>query len=352
MFFGSTPKKVVGVDIGNSSVKLVAMSRIRGGYHLDAIGIAPISKDAVVDGEIFNIGAVSSVLRDVVSASKVNGYAAYTGVFGSGVVIKRIKVPIMSKEELEHHIKWEAEQYIPFNIDEVNLDYDVINPNYHKTGKTDLVIAAAKKDLVSSYSAVIYDSGLVAEGVDIGTLALYDMYRENYGANAGEANVILDIGSSKSVLSVVERDRSVFVREIEIAGNYFTQKIQEQLGITFEEGETLKLSGDDGTLPPEVEKILLAEAKNLGVEVRKSLDLYLATASELPIGEISVVGGSGKLLGITKVIESMTGLPTEAINPLKNISFNERIFPVSYLAHIAPFFGVAVGLAIRGLRYQ
>ncbi|MEI6080138.1 MAG: type IV pilus assembly protein PilM [bacterium] len=349
--FLNTPKKVVGVDIGSSAVKVVGLTRARKGYHLESIGIAPLPKDAVVDGEIFNIGAVSNVLRDLVNASKIKGANAYTGVFGAGVVVKRIKVPIMSKEELEHHIRWEAEQYIPFNIDDVNLDFDVITPNYKKSGKMDLVIAAAKKDLVSSYSAVLYDSGLIAEGVDIGTLALYDMYRENYGASKEEANIILDIGASRTVMSVVEKDRSVFVREVDIAGEYFTQRIQENLGITFEEGESLKVSGEDGSLPPEVERVLLSEVKKLGIEIRKSIDLYLATASELPIAEISVVGGGVKLIGITKIIESMTGLPTDIINPLKNIAFNEKIFPVSYLSQIAPFFGVSVGLAIRGLRY-
>ncbi len=351
MFFAGAQKKVVGVDIGASSVKLISLSRIKGGYHLESLGIAPLPKDCIVDGEIYNIGGVSNVLRELVNASKVKGANAFTGVFGSGVVVKRIKVPIMSKEELEHHIKWEAEQYVPFNIDEVNLDYDVITPNYRKSGKMDLVIAAAKKDLVSSYSAVLYDSGLIAEGVDIGSFALYDMYKENYGSTKEEASVLLDIGSSRSLLSVIEKDRCVFVREIEFAGEYFTQKIQEQLGITFEEGETLKVSSEDGTLPPEVEKILLTEVKKLAIEVRKSLDLYLATASELPMGDISVVGGGVKLVGITKVIESVTGIPVESVNPMKNIAFNERIFPVSYLSHIAPFFGVSVGLAIRGLRY-
>jgi len=347
----SSGKRIVGVDIGSSSVKLVGLSRIHDGYHLDNIGITPLPKDSIVDGEIFNIGAISSTLRELVNASKVKGAYAYTGVFGAGVVIKRIKVPIMSKDELAHHIRWEAEQYIPFNIDEINIDYDVITPNYKKTGKMDVVIAAAKKDLVSAYSAVLYDSGLVAEGVDIGTLALYDMYRENYAPNKEEASVILDIGASRSVLSVIEKDRAVFVREVDIAGEYFTQKIQEQLGITYEEGETLKVSGEEGSLPPEVEKILLIEVKKLGIEIRKGIDIYLATASELPIGEISVVGGGVKLVGITKVIESVTGIPTEVVNPLKNIAFNEKVFPVSYLAHIAPFFGVSVGLAIRGLRY-
>jgi type IV pilus assembly protein PilM len=344
-------KKVVGVDIGSSSVKVVGLSRYRKGYHLESIGIAPLPKDAVIDGEIFNIGAVSNVLRDIVNASKIKGASAFTGVFGTGVIVKRIKVPIMAKDELEHHIRWEAEQYVPFDIDEVNLDYDVITPNYKKTGKMDVVIAAAKKDLVSSYSAAIYDSGLVAEGVDIGTLALYEMYKENYGVSKEEASIILDVGSSRTVLSVVERDKSVFVREIELAGDYFTQKIQEVLGITFEEGESLKVSGEDGSLPPEVEKILLTELKKLGVEIRKTIDLYLATASEMPIGEISVVGGGSKLLGMTKIIESVTGIPVDVINPLKNIAFNEKIFPVTYLAQIASFFGVSVGLAVRGARY-
>ncbi|MEI6092895.1 MAG: type IV pilus assembly protein PilM [bacterium] len=350
MFLNSS-KKVVGVDIGSSAVKVVGLTRARKGYHLESIGIAPLPKDAVVDGEIFNIGAVSNVLRDLVNASKIKGAAAYTGVFGTGVIIKRIKVPIMSKEELEHHIRWEAEQYVPFNIDDVNLDYDVITPNYKKSGKMDLVIAAAKKDLVSSYSAVLYDSGLIAEGVDIGTLALYDMYKESYGTSKEEANIILDIGASRTVMSVVENDRSVFVREIDMAGEYFTQKIQETLGVTFEEGESLKVSGEDGSLPPEVERILLTEVKKLAIEIRKSIDLYLATASELPIGEISVVGGGVKLIGVTKIIESITGIPTDVINPLKCISFNDKVFPVSYLSQIASFFGVGVGLAIRGLRY-
>ncbi|MFH1223493.1 MAG: type IV pilus assembly protein PilM [Pseudomonadota bacterium] len=348
----SSGKRIVGVDIGSSSVKLVGLSRLRGGYHLDNIGIAPLPKDSVVDGEIFNLGATSGVLRELVNASKVKGATAYTGVFGSGVVVKRIKVPIMSKEELEHHIRWEAEQYIPFGMEEVNLDYDVITPNYKKSGKMDIVIAAAKKDLVSAYSAVLHDSGLVTEGIDIGTLALYDMYKENYAPNKDEASIILDIGASRTILCVIERDRAVFVREVEIAGEYLTQKIQEQLGITFEEGETLKVSGEEGMLPPEVEKILLTEVKKLGIDIRKGLDLYLATASELPTGEISVVGGGAKLIGVTNVIESITGLPTESVNPLKNIAFNEKVFPVSYLMHIAPFFGVSVGLAIRGLRYQ
>lgn len=349
--FLNEAKKVVGVDIGSSSVKVVGLSRYRKGYHLESIGIAPLPKDAVIDGEIFNIGAVSNVLRDIVNASKIKGASAFTGVFGTGVIVKRIKVPIMAKDELEHHIRWEAEQYVPFDIDEVNLDYDVITPNYKKTGKMDVVIAAAKKDLVSSYSAAIYDSGLVAEGVDIGTLALYEMYKENYGVSKEEASIILDVGSSRTVLSVVERDKSVFVREIELAGDYFTQKIQEVLGITFEEGESLKVSGEDGSLPPEVEKILLTELKKLGVEIRKTIDLYLATASEMPIGEISVVGGGSKLLGMTKIIESVTGIPVDVINPLKNIAFNEKIFPVTYLAQIASFFGVSVGLAVRGARY-
>jgi type IV pilus assembly protein PilM len=172
-------KKVVGVDIGASSIKLVELSRGRNSYNLESLGIAPLPKDSVVDGEIFNIGAVSRVLKELVQSSRSKGAKAYTGIFGSGVVIKRIKVPVMTKNELEHHIRWEAEQYIPYSIEDINIDYDIVSSNYRKTGQMDVVIAAARKELVSSYSAVLFEAGLVAEGVDIGALALSDMYKEN-----------------------------------------------------------------------------------------------------------------------------------------------------------------------------
>jgi type IV pilus assembly protein PilM len=349
MFF--SPKKVVGVDIGSSSIKLVQLSRTRKGYHLEGLGIAPSPKDSVLDGDIFNVGAISNVLRELVSASNVRGCDAYAGLFGPGAVIKRIKIPTMSPSELKNNIRWEAEQYIPFNIDDVNLDYDVITPNYKRGGTMDLVIAAAKKDLVSSYSASLYDAGLSVGGIDIGALALYDMYKENFPEETEEACIIIDVGSTRTVVNIIEKGRSVFVKDVNIGGDHFTKKIQEGLGVTFEEGEALKVGAEETGLPPEVEKIILAETKKLGIEIRKVLDLYLATASEMPLGDIGIVGGSTKLVGMANVLEASTGLPVEVINPLKKIIFNEKIFPVSYIAQIAPFFGVTVGLAIRGLRY-
>lgn len=350
MIFGST-NTVVGVDIGTSSVKLVGLSKTRKGYTLESLGIAPLPRDCVIDGEIYNIGAVSKVLRDLVKSSKSRGAKAFTGVFGSDVIIKRIKVPLMPKKELENHIRWEAEQYIPFNIDEVNLDYDVISPNYNKTGKMDLIIAAAKKDQVSAYSAVLCDSGLIPEGVDIGSIALYDMFKENYGTASEEAILIVDIGASHTRINMIENNRTVFLKEIDFAGEYFTRKIQDALNVSFEEGETLKISSEDGMLTSEVEKILIAEMKKLATEVKKNIDIYLATSSELPIGEMSIVGGCVKMLGINQVLEAITGVPVSIINPFKNIAFNEDIFPSNYLAQVSPFFGVAIGTAIRGLRY-
>jgi type IV pilus assembly protein PilM len=351
MFLSSSDKSIVGVDIGSSSIKLVGLTRTKRGYHLDSLAISGVPRDCVIDGEIYNIGAVSNVLKDLVKASKVRGQSAFTGIAGSGVMVKRVKIPLMPKNELDAHIRWEAEQYIPFDIDNVNLDYDIISTNFNKTGKMDLIIAAARKDQVSAYSAVVYDSGLITEGVDISSIAVYDMYKENYGDVKDESVIVLDIGASKTSVNVIEKNKIVFYKEIEIGGEYFTRRIQEQLNINFEEGETLKVSSDSGSLTPEVEKILLGEMKNLAIEIKKNIDLYTALSSNMPVGEISIMGGGAKIVGVSKIIESVTGIPTVTINPFKNIAFDEDLFPINYLEQVAPFFGVAIGIAIRGLRY-
>lgn len=349
MLFSS--KKILGVDIGSSSVKLVELSRNRKNYELESLAISPLPKGAVVDGQIFDISSVSSVLREIVKTTKTRGAYAFTGLFGEGVVIKRIKLPMMPKKELEHHIRWEAEQYIPFSIDEVNLDYDVINTNYKKSGKMDLIIAAAKKDLVSSYSAVLYDSGLIAKGVDIGSFALFDMYKENYEFDLSDTIAIVDIGASRTLISVVEKGKIIFIKDLENSCNHISEILQNQLAVSFEEAESLKVANDETGIPPEVENILMKELKTLGIEIRKNLDLCLATVSDFPIDEIILSGGGARTLGISYILEKTTNMPISISNPFKKIGFNVRIFPESYIRGVASYFNVAVGLGIRGLRY-
>lgn len=349
MIFSS--KKIVGVDIGSSAIKLIELNKNRKFYNLESIAISAVPKGCIVDGQIIDIGTVASVLREIVKTTRTRGALAFTGLFGDGVVIKRIKIPMMPKSELEHHIRWETEQYVPFSIDEVNIDYDVLSANYKKSGKMDVIIAAAKKELVSSYSAVLYDSGLVAKGVDIGSFSLFDMYKENYSFDKNDTIAIIDIGASRTLINVIERGKIIFIREVENSSNYISEKIQAKLGVSFEEAENLKIVNDETGMPPEVEEILIKELKNLGIEIKKNLDLCLATVSDFPIDEVVITGGASKTLGLSYVLEKTLNLPISIANPFKQIGFNLKIFPESYIRNVAPYYSVAIGLAIRGLRY-
>jgi len=344
-------KKILGVDIGSSSIKLVELSRKSRNYNLESLGVSALPKGSIVDGQIIDINTVSTVLRDLVRATKTSGAYAYTGLFGEGVIIKRIKVSVMTKSELEHHIRWEAEQYIPYNIDEVNIDYDVINTNYKKLGKMDIIIAAAKKDMVSAYSAVLYDSGLIAKGVDIGSFALFDMYKQNYEFDLNDTLALIDIGASRTLISVIEKGKIIFTKEIENACDYISRKIQSELAVSFEEAENLKVVSEEAGIPPEVENILIKELKNLGIEIRKNLDLCLASVSDFHVDEVVICGGGSKTIGINYILEKTLNLPVSIANPFKQIAFNVKIFPESYIKKVASYFNVSVGLAIRGLRF-
>ena len=348
MFFSKNKEnKLIGLDIGASSIKLSVLSKAKTDYVLEGVSVAPIPRSCVLDGEIFNIDAVTKILRGMVNAGNFQGLKTYSGVSGSGIVVKRIVLPLMSEEELDYHIKWEAEQYIPFPIESVNIDYDIVMKG---ESKMVVVVVAAKKSLVSSHSAVVNASGLVMGGIDLSSFALYEMFKQNYEVTEKESEIILDIGSSKTMLTIVENGLIVSVKEVESAGDFWTIQIQSLLNLTFEEGEILK-QNQDGTMPKEVEKVLESEITKLAYEIKQMIDIYEETSAK-KISEISVTGGSTRIPWLRQALEATINIPVNTINPLKSIVFDKRVFQLSYLTDVLPFLGISVGLAIRGHRYD
>ena len=348
MFFSKAKdNRLIGLDIGSSSIKLIVLSKGKEDYVLDGVSVAPIPRSCVVDGEIFNIDVVTKVLRGMVKAGGFEGLKTFSGASGSGIVVKRVVLPLMSEEELDYHIKWEAEQYIPFPIESVNIDYDIV---LRGESKMVVVIVAAKKSLVSSHSAVINASGLVMGGIDLSSFSLYEMFKQNYEVTEKESEIILDIGATKTLLAIAENGLVVSVKELSSAGDFWTVQTQSLLNLTFEEGEILK-QNTDGTMPKEVEKVLIDEITKLSYEIKQLIEIYEESSSK-KISEISIVGGSVKIPWLRNVLESSLSLPVNIINPLKNIVFDKKVFQVSYLADILPFIGASVGLAIRGHRYD
>ena len=235
-------KGLVGVDIGSSAVKAVELKvGGKGGdeYQLVNIGIEPLPPEAIVDGAIMDSGAVIDSIQRLFQENKIKTTDVATGVSGNAVIVKKISLPQMSAEELAESIHWEAEQYIPFDIQDVALDYEVIEGG-GSGGNMDVLLVAVKKDKISDYTSAIRQAGRSAAIVDVDVFALQNCYEINYGVDPGRVVALLNIGASIMNVNVVKGGVSIFNRDIAVGGNQYTDAIQKDLNLSFEQAEALK----------------------------------------------------------------------------------------------------------------
>jgi type IV pilus assembly protein PilM len=343
-------KLTVGLDIGSSSVKLVQLKEKRGGFVLEAFGSAPLPPEAIVDGALMNSAAIVAAIQEVVAQQKVKAKEVAIGVRGHSVIIKKIAMPRMSQEELDESIQWEAEQYIPFDVKDVNIDTQILTPEGDAAGQMDVLLVAAKKDLINDYAAVCAEAGLTATVVDVDAFAVQNAYEANYDLGAGETVVLINVGAAVTNINVISRGITTFTRDVTMGGNAFTEEIQKQLNISYDEAEALKVGGQgetDAVVPQEVERVIQGVADQMGGEIQRSLDFYAATAADARIGRVYLSGGTARIPALFKVIEARAGVPVEILNPLKNIEIDNRKFDPATLLAAAPAAAVAVGLALR-----
>src|SRR3990172_1464140 len=250
MLFGK-PKGLIGLDIGSSSIKLCELKETKKGYHLQNFGIAPLPPEVIVDGQLMNSSAVVDAIQTLVRDRKIKVKEVATSVSGTAVIIKKIKLPAQSPEELSESIKWDAEQYVPFDINYVNLDYQILHPG-DEEGQMEVMLVAAKKDFINDYVAVVKEAGLNPVVMDVDAFALENMYEINYAIQEGEVLALVNIGASTININVTKGGMVVFTRDVTAGGNAFTEEIQKQLGVSFEEAETLKIGGSSGADTEEV----------------------------------------------------------------------------------------------------
>ena len=274
-----------------------------------------------------------------------------TSVSGHSVIIKKINLPQMTAEELEESIQWEAEQYIPFDINDVNIDVQILNTESTQAGQMDVLLVAAKKDMVNDYTEVISSAGLTPVVVDIDAFAVQNQFEINYEVPRSETVVLVNIGASVTNINVLANGVSTFTRDISIGGGQFTDAVPKALNVSYDEAEALKLGGgsadSDAVVPQEVERVLQTESESIANEIQRSLDFYAATSADAHIARIFVSGGSAKIPALIKTIENRTGVPVEVMNPFRNIDIGSGRFDPAYLESISPMAAVAVGLALR-----
>lgn len=341
-------REIVGIDIGSSSVKLVQLNENKGAYQLRNLGILPLPSEAIVDNSLMDTTSIVETIKDLLKSLNSKAREAVCSVSGNSVIIRKITLPAMTPEELEDQIAWEAEQYIPFDINDVNLDFEILDTDLSASGKMTVLLVASKKEIINEYVAVFNEAGLKLIVVDVDSFAVQNIFEQNYTPSENEVVALINIGASIMNLNVVKGGVSLFTRDVQMGGNLYTEEIQRQFSLSGEDAEKAKVTGeypDKTRLNDTISRI----NETLSIEILRSLDFYNSTAEDQKISKIYLSGGCSKVPMLPEAVAQRLGLPVELLNPLRNITCNEKEFDPEYLQEIGPLVAVAAGLAMRRL---
>ncbi len=346
MFLFRKKKEVIGIDIGSSSVKLVQIKGQNGAYHLLNVGIIPLSPEAIVDNTLMDSASIVSAIRNLVASLGIKLKDVACSISGNSVIIRKITLPAMSSDALEDQIVWEAEQYIPFDINDVNLDFQILSPDSIDPAKMNVLLVASKKDLINDYIAVFNEAGLQLSVVDVASFTIQNTFELNHDVDPDEVMALINIGASVMNINIVKAGITLFTRDVQMGGNLYSEELQKQMGLSGSEAESSKLlAGESGNSA--LLTVLAKVNETITQEVRRSLDFHNSTANDERVSRIFISGGCSKVYNLLETIHEKLGVPVEMINPFAKIKYNEKDFDPEYLEEIGPLMAVSVGLAIR-----
>lgn len=343
-------KSMVGVDIGSSSVKAVELQGRGKDLQLLSLGFEALEADSVVDGQIIELNAVSNAISSIFNEHKIKTTQVAAGVNGHSVIVKNIVLPQMSDGELQESFAWHAEEHIPFDISDVNLDYHVMD----RSGDAiHVLMAACKRDKVANLKQTIQLAGKQPTIIDVDAFALQNCYELNYDPQPGQVVALLNIGASTTNINILNGVRSVFTRDATFGGNQYTSLLQKELGLTFDQAESVKrgMPLPEGAEVREVGPIMDTVSDILALEIQKTMDFYRATVEDgdSAVQKILVSGGGSKLTGLADFLARRFEVSVEMFDPFRKIKVDARGFDPDYMREIVPEMAIAVGLALRGV---
>ncbi|MEJ2683480.1 MAG: type IV pilus assembly protein PilM, partial [Candidatus Sulfobium sp.] len=340
-------KGSIGLDIGSSYIKTVKLKESKGGYELELFDIHPLPPELVVDGSIIDSLRLTDSIKEMIKKAGIKSKEAVISISGhSSVIIKRISLPEMSEEELSESIKFEAEQYVPFDIDDVNLDFQIIGPK-EEAGQMDVILVAVKKEIINEYTSVVKEAGLTPIIVDIDSFALENMYGINYEIEAEKNVALLNIGASTINVSILKGGISVFTRDSSLGSNIHAEALQREFNIPYETAERLKRGESvENVAEEDAHAVIESASEEILGEIVRSFDYYRSATLQEDISEVILSGGCALLKNFASMIAEKAGVETRVVEPFRNIRIPKR-FDTVYIEEMAPIMAVAVGLALR-----
>lgn len=342
---------VVGLDIGSSSIKMAQVNPRRDGFDLVRIASSPVPPEAIVDGALMNFTAIGEAVKNLVQENEVKVRKAACSISGNSVIAKVVTMPAMGAAEMDEQIHWEAEQHIPFSIQDVYLDFQVLA---RREGEMSVLLVAAKKEVLAEYRNIVADAGLEMCVMDVDALAMYNCFHLNHFAphkaefQDGLVGLV-NIGAAMTSIVIVRHGVPTFLRDVPTGGNVVTSEIQKSLQLSFEDAEAVKTGGMPVPAGQErgFEQTMAGALENIVQEIQRTADFYLGTAGEEGIQRYFLTGGTTKASAIFDLMRGKLGVPVEPLNPFSRAQSTSAQVGSDAVENLSAVSAVGIGLALR-----
>ncbi|MGZ8164892.1 MAG: pilus assembly protein PilM [Methylobacter sp.] len=348
-WFNQNQNVVLGIDISTAAVKLLELSRAGARYRVESYAVAPLPQDAVIDKNIANVNVIADAIKVALKQSGSKLKQASVAVAGSAVMTKVITMPAsLTDDEMEEQIMVEADQYVPYSLDEVNFDFEVQRRNEVNHEMVDVLLAASRKENVDDRVEALTKAGLKARIVDVEAFAMENAFKlladQLPDSLEGQTIAIADIGATMATLNVLHDYRTVYTREQGFGGKQLTEEIQRRYGLSYEEAGLAKRHGG---LPDNYTSDVLDPFKRAMVQqIQRSLQFFVSSSANRGIDSVILAGGCASIPGIEKLVEQSVGVPVYVANPFVNMALSNKVKPQT-LSNDAPAMMIACGLALR-----
>ena len=346
------PKGIIGIDIGLSAIKMAEVARQSdGSYKILRYSSTALPEGTIIEDEIQKEDEILTALQAGLKELDSSNRFACIGISGPNTLIKRLQLAGGSDEEIDDQVSWEAEQYLPFPIDEGNLSFSIVGEN--QGGGIDVIIGAAKKSIVNSFKDIVERSNLKVKVVDLCAAATINVFENVMGDEVkarGKTWILMDLGAQKTHFMIYKNGVLVFFKEINIGGLTITEEIQRQMGVNYNEAESLKIQGDgSGNIPEEIVEIINQVLDTFFAELKKTIDFWVSSTSEEAFDGCIVTGGGAQIPGFTEALHELLETEVQVLNPFSSMSYNKNNISEEIINEIA-FKGVcAIGLAMRSV---